>query len=302
METNKVSPPSRAARLLTMPVIRIVIGILAVATPVILTLWLAHATLDKSMRVMWPQFLAAALCVWGYCLFVRKIERRPIAELSPNGAGRELALGALGAAALVVATIGFLLLTKNFQVTGIERWTVLVVPIAELVLVALVEELIFRGIVFAILERSLGSWIALGVTATLFALSHLPNEGVTVLAVAVTAMAGVMLGAAYMATGRLWLAIGIHFGWNYMLGTVFSVAVSGHAGKGLVQAALIGPDWVTGGGYGLEASFEGLVAISIASAFLVRRALRRGRIEQPWWKRKIAPEARLGDLAIRQQP
>lgn len=286
VQTSHPQAASRGTRFLAFPMVRIVVGIVAVAAPVVLTLWLAHAALDKSMRVMWPQFLAAALSVAGYCFYVQRIERRPIAELSRTGAWRELAQGAFGAAALLVLTMGALFAARSYQVTGSNSWTVLIVPIAELVLVAFFEELIFRGILFRIIEKSLGSWIALGLTALIFAVSHLPNEGVTVLAVAVTAVAGVMLGAAFMATGRLWLAIGMHFGWNYTLGTVFSVAVSGHPGKGLVQGTLIGPEWLTGGAYGIEASVAGLAAVSLASVFLMALARQRGRVVPPYWKQK----------------
>jgi hypothetical protein len=200
----------------------------------------------------------------------------------------------LGAAALLAATMGVLFVAGSYQVTGISSWTVLIVPVAELVLVAFFEELIFRGIVFRIVEKSLGSWIALGLTSLIFAASHLPNEGATVLAVAVTAVAGVMLGAAFMATGRLWLAIGMHFGWNYMLGTVLSVAVSGHQGNGLVQATLTGPGWLTGGAYGIEASVAGLAAVSLASVFLLALARKRGHVVLPYWKQKTeaAPDLR----------
>lgn len=286
VQTSQAQAASRAARFMAFPIVRIVLGTVAVAAPVILTLWLTHVALDKSMRVMWPQFLAATLSVVGYRFYVHRMEQRSIPELSRLGAWRELAQGALGAAALLALTMAALFVGGSYQVTGSNSWTVLIVPIAELVLVAFFEELIFRGIVFRIVEKSLGSWIALGLTSLIFAVSHLPNDGVTVLAVAVTAVAGVMLGAAFMATGRLWLAIGMHFGWNYMLGTVFSVAVSGHQAKGLVQGTLVGPEWLTGGAYGIEASVAGLAAVSLASAVLSALARKRGRVVQPYWKRK----------------
>lgn len=285
------SVPSRAARFMAVPVTRIALGVLAVASPVILTLWLARAMLDKSMRVMWPQLLAAFLCVASYRYYVRWVETRPATELSWIGAWREVATGALGIAALLAATMGILFVSRTYQVTGSNRWTVLIVPIAELILVACVEELAFRGVLFRIVEHSLGSWIALALTATLFALSHLPNEGVTALAVAVTGMAGVMLSAAYMATRRLWLAIGIHFGWNFTLSAVFSVAVSGHPGNGLLQGTLVGSDWLTGGAYGIEASVVGLGLVTLASALLLELAHKRGHVVQPRWKRYVVPTA-----------
>jgi uncharacterized protein len=291
LDTSQTLPPSRLARFASSSIVRILLGIIAVAVPVILTLWLLHLALDKSLRVMWPQLLAAALCVASYRFYVTRIEKRPVSELSSAGAWRELGQGVLGVTALLAATMGILFLARIYLVTGTNSWTVMIIPSAELVLVAFVEELIFRGVMFRIIEKSLGSWIALALTSFIFALSHLPGEGVTMLALAVTAMAGVMLGAAYMATGRLWLAIGIHFGWNYALGTIFSVAVSGHQSNGLLQGRLVGPDWLTGGIYGLEASVAGLAVVSIASAWLIALARKRGRFVLPRWKQKAEAAA-----------
>jgi membrane protease YdiL (CAAX protease family) len=65
------------------------------------------------------------------------------------------------------------------------------------------------------LQDWLGNWIALLLSVIVFTLAHAPNEGVTYLALASVAAAGLLLSVAYMLTGRLWLGIGIHIGWNF---------------------------------------------------------------------------------------
>src|SRR5260370_781612 len=65
---------------------------------------------------------------------------------------------------------------------------------------------------------------------------------------------------AYLATCIAGLGLGqmprqgIHIMWKYALGEVFSVAVSSHQSKGLIQADLTGAQWLSGGAYGQEAS------------------------------------------------
>jgi len=112
-----------------------------------------------------------------------------------------------------------------------------------------------------------------------------------VLAVAFTAVAGAMLGAAFMATGRLWSGSGSHFGWNFVLGTVLSSAVSGHKSEGLLQGQLVGPDWLTGSAHGLEASLAGLLTVSLGSAPLIALVLKRGEVVLPYCKRSGDPDA-----------
>ena len=101
-----------------------------------------------------------------------------------------------------------------------------------------------------------------------------------------SAEAGILLGAAYLLTRRLWLAIGIHAAWNFTQGWVFSVPVSGgDAPLGLLITRRIGPDWLTGGDFGLEASAVAMVVATLAGVGLLVSALGRGAVVPPMWRR-----------------
>ena len=90
------------------------------------------------------------------------------------------------------------------------------------------EELLFRGILFRWIEEFGGSWAALAVTSALFGLAHIFNPGATWFSsFAIAVEAGVLLGGAYMLTRNLWLAMGLHAGWNFTQGEIFDVPVSG---------------------------------------------------------------------------
>lgn len=267
------------AGLFRFSLVRILVGILAVVAPVALTMILARQLVEKSMRGHWPQLLAAALCLAGYWLYVRKVEKRALTELSSPRAGLELGAGLLLGAAAFGATIGILYLAGAYQVTGSNGPGVMLKPLTELVLVALFEELLFRGVLFRNIERSLGSRNALLLSAVVFALAHLPNAGITILAVGATAAAGLMFAAAYLVTRRLWLVIGMHFAWNFMLDAVFPVPVAGHPVKGLLQGQLSGPEWLSGGAYGVEATAATLFVVLAVAGCLVAIARRRGHLQ-----------------------
>ena len=286
------SSPSRTARIMAFPLIRIVVAALVVAFPVVVTMDLAHAALDQSMRVAWPHLLASVLSLSAYRAYVRRVEKRAVVELGGAGAGREIGTGLLAGALLLTGTIGVLAALGSYGVSGHNGWTVLVAPVAELILVVLFEELLFRAVLFRILEQSLGSWIGLSVSGALFAAAHLSNTGVTLLSVGSTAMAGVLMAAAFMVTRRLWLPMGIHFAWNFLLDAVFSVPVSGHPSAGLLRSTLVGPEWLTGGAYGVEASVVAFAFVSAAATYFVALARRRGHIIPPPWRQKSAEEAR----------
>jgi len=268
--------PSRSG-ITRFSLVRIVLGTLAVVLPVALTMFLVHQLVEKSMRGLWPQLLAATLCVLGYRLYVHRIERRRMAELSGAGAGRELGAGLLLGSLLFVGVIGTMAMLGGYRVDGTSGWEALLVPLTELVLVALFEETLFRGVLYRNLERLLGSWAALAISSLVFGLAHLPNANVTVAGIAVTVVAGLLFAAAYLVTRRLWLPVGMHFAWNFMSDAIFSVTTSGHPGKGILKGQTVGPDWLSGGAYGVEASLVTLVALSAVTVVLLALAHRRGQ-------------------------
>lgn len=143
------------------------------------------------------------------------------------------------------------------------------------------------------MQTMVGTWGALAFTSGLFGLAHISNPDATwwsSLAIAIEA--GIMLGAAFLLTQRLWLAVGIHAGWNFTQGWVFSVPVSGgDAPLGLFKTTRSGPDWVTGGGFGLEASVVALVCATALGVWLLRLAIRKNGIVPPMWVRaKTVPQ------------
>ncbi len=89
---------------------------------------------------------------------------------------------------------------------------------------------------------------------------------------------GVLLGACYLATRRMWLAIGVHAAWNFVEGGVYGAPVSGYAVPGWLRSSLTGQEWLTGGPFGPESSQVTLAVTSAASAALLLAAWRRGSL------------------------
>jgi len=133
----------------------------------------------------------------------------------------------------------------------------------------LVEEIILRGIVFRITEERLGTWLALAISALLFALLHLASPNVTLVSAIVAGLErGVLLSAAYVLTSRLWLPVGIHFAWDFSQDALFNA-------NGLMQANLIGPSLLSGGESGIEESILALLLCLLISAYLLLLARQR---------------------------
>ena len=140
--------------------------------------------------------------------------------------------------------------------------------------VAVGEEMIFRGVIFRWLDERWNTWVALLISAILFGWMHISNENATwwsSLAIAIEA--GLLLGAAYKWSGTLWVPIGIHWAWNYVQGNVFGLAVSGmKVGDTILETNVNGPDIITGGAFGPEASIIAVIlGTLITIVFLTNR-------------------------------
>jgi membrane protease YdiL (CAAX protease family) len=135
---------------------------------------------------------------------------------------------------------------------------------ALLAMIAVSEELIFRGYVLKNLMKSFNKWIALVISAVLFSIIHSSNDGIPVVGMLNTFLGGLVLGIAYVITQSLWLPIFFHLSWNFIQGPVLGFPVSGLTFESIMSIESNGPSMVTGGKYGFEGSVICTIMLTIA--------------------------------------
>lgn len=141
---------------------------------------------------------------------------------------------------------------------------------------ALLEELLTRGYLFAVLRESAGWRPALAATSLIFGLLHVPNHGATVETITLVTLAGVLLGAVVLATGSLYAAWMTHFGWNWAMAVPLHSPVSGFPlATPNYQLTDAGPSWLTGGAWGPEGGLAAAVGMMAALIYLYARQRRR---------------------------
>ncbi|ONI77578.1 CAAX protease family protein [Kribbella sp. ALI-6-A] len=222
----------------------------------------------------------AVLSLLAYRWIVRRTERRTPVEVALGGAAAKAGRGFLigvGMFAVVIATIAAL---GGYEVAGWGSGAGAVALFGFVAAAAVTEELIFRGILFRIVEGRLGTGLALALTSLLFGLSHLFNPHATLWStIAIAIQAGGMLGAAYAATRTLWVPIGVHFGWNFAESAIFGTDVSGtSAPQGLLDGVTSGSVALSGGEFGPEASIAAVVAGLVLTVVFLWLARRRGTL------------------------
>ena len=224
--------------------------------------------------------IGAAIALVAYAFLVRLGEGRTPREIAIGPAAIQIGVGiALGLAMfglVMAAMVGFGLYDFTF-VGPTPAWRAAGLSIEA----GVIEELLIRAVVFRLLWRAFGPLPAFLISAALFGAGHLPNPGATVFAALCVALeAGVMLGAFYALTGRLWVSIGVHIAWNFAQGYIFGAAVSGgNLGPAMARStARPGlPEWLTGGAFGPEASLPAFAVCTAVGAATLWLAWKAGR-------------------------
>ncbi len=214
-------------------------------------------------------FLAAALA---NALTVRVYERGRLEDVGMGwgpAAPRHLLLGGAAGvlAGLIVmgALLGFgLAVWKPDPDASFQAGRLLWVSVL-LLFGAVGEELLFRGYGFQLLLHAAGPWWIIPISAAIFGWAHHGNIAASPLGLVNTALWGLVLGYAFYRAGDLWLPIGLHFGWNWVLPLLganlsgFTLGLSGYT----MEAR--GQELWSGGAYGPEASlFTTIIAILLA--------------------------------------
>lgn len=232
------------------------------------------SSMEGSVLHIFINIAAGAAILIVYVLWVKLLESRKASELSMKDFGRETGTGLLVGFGFFCMITLLLVIPGFYKVVEIKLDPLkLIADFTFFFMVAVGEEVIFRGIFFRMIDERFNTWVALLVSALVFGFVHIVNPGATVWSsTAIAIEAGIMLALAYKYSGSLWMPIGIHWAWNFTQGNVFGFAVSGgDAGNSLMTASVNGPDIFTGGAFGPEASILAASVSLLISLYFLRR-------------------------------
>jgi membrane protease YdiL (CAAX protease family) len=253
-------------------------------------LWILSAALHRSIYDLansnWSvvaghgSILFSALVIgWACGALLEELPFRALGFTPHTGWIRNLALGSiLGAASLVLAAL-ITTVTRGTQFkidpAGAGSITrTLTLSLGIFVFAAAAEEILFRGYPLQTLTRANLAWLGILLTSVPFATVHLNNpHAVPGFTFINTALAGVWLAVAYLRTRSLWLPLGLHWSWNWVQASLLGLPVSGIeriAPAPLLKGLNLGPDWLTGGAYGIEGGAACTIALVVSTLIIWR--------------------------------
>ena len=276
-------------------VLGVLVGVGAISLPPFESELAAMSPTDIEglLRVMEPYLLPLVILTGLYSIaytwgFVRLVDRRRLRDLGlrlRRGWFGNFAKGAALAFLILGAIFAFSLAVGSIRVEGFARaapegtsvFAYLVGALLAFLSVGVYEELMFRGYVLQRLNDRASKLVSVIVSSIIFALLHGFNPGADAFGVFNTTVIGAILCVLYFRTGSLWMPIGFHTAWNFSLGYLYSLPVSGLPLYGVLKVVEVDPESrLTGGSYGPEAGLACTIALAIWGAWLIWRRSGRG--------------------------
>ena len=215
--------------------------------------------------------IGGAVMIGAYKILVTYYEKNRFTEFSLQFGLKESVLGLLIGLGSMSAVVLLLYFLGYYELVAFKSVLEFLPTIAFILGAAILEEIIFRGLVFRIMEQWKGPIVALIVSSLIFQLPHFMNSHTGFLPGLLGVLYGLVVALMYADTRRLWLPIAFHFGWNIaqpVLGTTLS-GVSEFTT--LTETRLEGPELIVGSGFGVEVSIFSFMVLVILGVYYVKR-------------------------------
>lgn len=225
------------------------------------------------------QVLTAVLLILGYAAFGSLFDRQPrsiAAQGLPlrRGWTYEIGMGAaIGWGAVVICVLPMLAIGGIAIVItpAGSAWGWFAIDGLYFALLALGEEIAFRGYGFQRFAQVVGSSGAAFGFALFYAIMRAVQPGSSNASIAISVVFSFLLTTAYLRTRALWVSWGLNFAWKASQALIFGLTVAGVSSHSpIVEGNPMGPFWLTGGGYGLDASWWACLVLLIAFPVLYR--------------------------------
>lgn len=284
MRNEKISD-SKIKNILHHPATKIIMGFLiCLIVPVLIkaavleplfSLFNLAEDVSKSIQAIF----SIAVILITYSLFFKVYEKRKIIELSYDRLFSDSLKGFFAGFIFISIVTAVFYLMGFYKPLSVGHYSILIKALFYLTLVGIWEEIVFRGIIYRIAEKRLGTVWALIISSLIFGFVHMANENFNLFSgFAIALELGLLTGISFTLTQRLWLPMALHIGWNFSFifwGTIVSGATEF---PNFIESVLEGPKLITGGKFGPENSIITILFSLILFATVYYQTSKKGLI------------------------
>ncbi len=231
--------------------------------------------LDMTDGMYIVTLFCTAIVILTAIIYCTKIEKRSLYSMgiTKAHAGKNYAMGLLFGLVLFSICIGLAALFGGIKLNGINDDVNLFIVILYLVgfgIQGFSEEITFRGYFMVSIMKKSSVPKAVFINSLAFAIAHMLNPGLTVIAFVNLMLIGVLMSVYVIKTNNIWGAAAFHSMWNFAQGILYGISVSGTDAKSVVLSTdNAGNKMINGGIFGMEASILTTVVVGAALVIMV---------------------------------
>ena len=284
MEKNKKSN-GKIKMILNLPISKIIIGIIVcVIIPLLLMMFAIKPLFglldlpEDTLKLFRAPF-SILVILFTYKIYFKYFDKRRVTELSLKYLVKDSIIGLLTGFILISFVTATLYLLGYYEPHSTGHFSILINAFMLFTIAGILEEIIFRGIIYRITENSLGTVWALIISSLIFGFLHMANANFNLLSgFAIALELGLLTGIFFTLTRRLWLSIALHIGWNFSF-IFWGTTVTGATEfPNFIDSTLVGPELITGGVFGPENSIITILFSLILFMVIFFQASKRGLI------------------------
>lgn len=282
---------TKLSKIIQFPLSRIIIAILFIIPAIMLnnvfTIYVLE-TLENPLLIILQVGKAIpliAFIIYLYHLYTKNIEHREAFEFNFKNWLKEFWRGIVMGGGMVILITVLLFLFGSYNVDHLNSPLILVNRFFRYAQGSFIEDVLFTLIMFKLIEEFAGTTISYIIVSLFFGGMHLMNDNATITSSLFISIQQITLLAPFILTRRMWMGWAVHFSWNFFQAGVFGMSNSGMDHGGFITPIISGPEWLTGGSFGIEGSWISLIVNLAVGIPLLIYAFRAKQIVKPSWKR-----------------
>lgn len=273
-------PKTKLSKFFFHPISRIFIGIVFLSVLNIYNI-LAEKPLLKLIGKDLFFLLNIIILFAVYMFYIKLVEKRKTIELGLKLSVSEFFKGILNGAIFINFIVLFLLLSGFYSVIGFDfSINKLLDTYSSTLFFVFLEEIVFRLIIFRLIEVVAGTKKSIIISSLIFAFAHSLNPNASLYtSIIIFIQTVTIISPAYLLTRRVWFVAGLHFAWNFFQRAIWNLPVSGKESDGIVKLVSDGQYLITGGDFGPEASILSIVVCGVAGMYYYRAINNKNKIK-----------------------
>jgi len=245
-------------------------------------------TFNRNISFLLQGIIVPTLTIVSFSWLYKVFEKKKFTEFSINGIGLNLMIGLTLGVVLYLLTFLVIYFVGGYNAAiSVNSVLFIIPPLVGALTTSVLEETLFRGFIFRIIEEKLGSYITLFISAIIFGLPHIVSDDSAGFLLATTL--GLLLAIYYMYSRNLWCVIAIHFAWNFSNQYIFGITSGRYSlpGKLITFKFEGGAEWFAKGTFGTHAEILAGIAILVAAVILLILCHKKDKIVKPYWNKTI---------------